>query len=141
VDETNVTPAENTEPEDSGGEEQNGDTNPDGSISPIVIDMGKDGFRFSSLDEGVRFDLDADGSLDTVAWVAMGSNEVFLALDRNLNGIIDDGSELFGNYTEQPASDDPNGYRALEVFDSPLYGGDEDGRITSRDAVYQSLIV
>jgi hypothetical protein len=71
----------------------------------------------------------------------MGSNEAFLALDRNLNGIIDDGGELFGNYTEQPESDDPNGYRALEVFDSPQFGGNRDGWITADDAIYSRLLL
>jgi hypothetical protein len=57
------------------------------------------------------------------------------------NGKIDSGKELFGNYTDQPKSDDPNGFLALAVFDSHEKGGNEDGVIDSRDAIWPQLKV
>lgn len=141
VDETNMTPDEADSGDNSGGDnpDQNGDTNPDGSVSPIVFDLDKDGFQFSGLDDPVSFDLDGDGSPEVAAWLARFSDDAFLALDRNLNGAIDDGRELFGNFTAQPDSSDPNGYLALAVFDSARHGGNSDGWITNDDGVYASL--
>lgn len=108
---------------------------------PILIETGSGGFRLTDLDGGVRFDLDADGSAERVSWTLPGTGNAWLALDRNGNGVIDDGSELFGEAAPQPASDERNGFAALAVFDHPAHGGDGDGSITERDAVYADLLL
>lgn len=107
--------------------------------SPIVIDLDRGGFTFTDLDGGVRFDLTPGGVLEEIAWTETGSEHAFLVLDRNGNGAIDDGSELFGDATPQPDADEPNGFRALAVFDVPLAGGNGDRSITAEDAVFHQL--
>ena len=62
-------------------------------------------------------------------------------MDRNNNGQIDDGNELFGNYTTQPNSDNPNGFLALAEYDKPEKGGNSDGVIDNKDDVFHSLKV
>lgn len=106
---------------------------------PILIDLDRRGFRFTDAAGGVLFDLDADGTLDQISWTVAEAGDAFLVLDRNGNGMIDDGRELFGDKTEQPPSSDPHGFIALAVFDQADQGGDEDGWITAGDQVFEDL--
>jgi hypothetical protein len=115
--------------------------NDDGGTSPILIDIEGDGFLLTGPEKGVSFDLDGDGQREATAWTAGGTDDAFLALDRNGNGEIDDGKELFGNHTDQPPSEQPNGFLALAVFDEITHGGNRDGRITTEDSVFPSLVL
>jgi hypothetical protein len=67
--------------------------------SPIVIDVGGAGYRFTSAAQGVRFNIRNDGVPVQIAWTRLGIENAFLALDRNGNGRIDSGAELFGDHT------------------------------------------
>jgi hypothetical protein len=107
--------------------------------TPIILDTQGRGFDLTNAANGVNFDLDADGTLEQVAWTEAGSAGAFLALDRNGDGSINNGKELFGNFADQSASSDPNGFRALAEFDKPEKGGNRDGIIDSRDTVFSSL--
>lgn len=118
------------------------DTDPGwpGCNSPLVIDTKGNGFRFTSAKHGVMFDIDADGVLERVGWTQGNSDDMWLAMDRNGNGVIDNGSELFGDVTPvdpaNPAATALNGFEALKALDSV-----PDGVIDRHDAAFAQLIL
>jgi hypothetical protein len=83
--------------------------------SPILADLSRDGFKLTSAGDGVMFDIDADGMAEQVAWTERDSDDSWLAMDRNGNGRIDNGAELFGNASPAYA-DEPRGPRAMNRF-------------------------
>jgi len=108
--------------------------------SPIVVDVKGEGFHLTSQADGVMFQFFGDTKRQ-VAWTNPAYGNAWLALDRNHNGMIDNATELFGNLTPQPSSPQPNGFRALAVYDLPENGGNGDGYITAADSVYPHLLV
>ncbi len=116
-------------------------TCPSCNPSPILISLGNNALQLTGPEDGVLFDLTADGMPEKTAWTAAGSDDAFLVLDRNENGIIDDGGELFGDATPQLVVDPDkrNGFEALAVFDDILSGGNEDGFINVDDRIFSSL--
>lgn len=92
-------------------------------VDPIALNLAGGPVALSS--ERSAFDIDSDGTAEQVALPAAGT--YFLALDRNGNGTIDNGSELFG-----PASG--NGFTELKALDS-----DKNGWIDEGDAAYAGL--
>ena len=97
---------------------------------PLALDLNGDGsIALTDIESGLAFDINADGILDQSAFV--GGGDGFLAWDRNRNGAIDDGSELFG---DQHGAH--NGYLELSQFDD-----DGNGAIDHRDKIFSELLV
>lgn len=69
-----------------------------------------------------------------MSWTDPRRGNALLVLDRDNDGLIGDGRELFGDATWQPGSAEPNGFRALAMFDT-----NDDGRIDAQDLVYPYL--
>lgn len=110
--------------------------------SPVLIDISGDGINLTAAPGGVNFDLNGDGAPEHISWTVFNSDDAFLALDRNGDGSIDNGRELFGNYTSQtspPAGIGLNGFNALAEYDKTGLGGNGDGVLDGQDNVFPAL--
>lgn len=93
-------------------------------VDPLVINL-EGGLVHVDESETFDFDLNSDGEKDDISLLGKGSG--FLALDRNENGMIDDGSELFGTQSG-------DGFSDLAAFDE-----DGNGWIDENDSVFSKL--
>jgi hypothetical protein len=96
-------------------------------VTPLVLDLDGNGVRTLGLEAGVQFDLAASGSKRTTGWV--GSGDGLLALDRNGDGAINDGSELFGSATR--LADGSTARRLCKPW--PRWMTNGDGKIDAKD--------
>lgn len=92
----------------------------------------------TSPEAGVFFDINADGILERMSWTQASDPVAFLVLDQNGNGLIDNGTELFGNHSVLPSGQPvTNGFEALAFYDRN--NGNGDGVVDSRDGIWSSL--
>ena len=110
-------------------------------VDPIIIDLNKNKITSTKLNNTTYFDHDNNNFKEATSWIDKG--DAFLALDKNNNGLIDNGNELFGNHTisntrfgEQEANKDTsiNGYEALKAYDL-------NGDIDSKNEIYDKLVL
>ena len=112
--------------------------------SPIVVDLGRNGFHFGPAGEGVYFDNLGSGDPLLLQWVRKGEDDAFLVLDLNGNGIVDNGSELFGQGTRLRLDENrlaPNGFVGLAQYDRLELGGNDDGFISKEDQIWGKLLL
>ena len=113
-----------------------------GNVTPILVDVAGNGFNLTNSARGVDFNLNRKGGKEKLAWTSTNSDDAWLVLDRNGNGTVDDGAELFGDVTAQPEPSGgvkKNGFRALAEFDLQANGGNADGQIDRNDTVFSDL--
>jgi len=114
------------------------------NCDPVVLALGSadERFEFTDAANGVKFDIRASGRPIQIPWTAKDSHTAFLALDRNHNGLVDDGSELFSNVSPQaPSPGGMNGFKALARYDLPELGGNGDGVLDAQDAIWPQLLL
>ncbi len=102
---------------------------------PLILDLDGNGVQTSTVDDGVAFDAFANGTQVQVAWT--DGKDGFLVFDRNGDGTINDGSELFGDYTLlNDGGLAKDGFEALRDLDSNL-----DGIFDAQDALFEQVQV
>ncbi len=102
-------------------------------IDPILIDLNGDGVKTTAVENGIYFDHENDGFMETSAWV--DENDGMFVIDKNNNGTIDNGNEIFGdNYVKTNGSFAKDGFDALEDLDS-----NNDGIINSQDEQFNNI--
>lgn len=103
--------------------------------SPVILDLNGDGVETKGLMSGAFFDHAGDGFREETGWVETADG--LLVLDRNGNGIVDDGRELFGNQTPLGnGATAADGYQALAELDA-----NADGKVDASDPAWSQLRV
>ncbi len=102
-------------------------------VDPLILDLDGDGVETTNVKDGAYFDHDGNGFAEQTGWVS--SDDGLLVMDRNNNGTIDNGKEIFGDQTilqnGQRATD---GFQALAELDS-----NSDGVIDVNDTAFSNL--
>ncbi|MCM1159578.1 MAG: hypothetical protein NC300_12950, partial [Bacteroidales bacterium] len=102
-------------------------------VDPLIFDLDGDGVETVSVKNGVNFDFDNNGFAEKIGWV--GADDGLLVRDLNQNGRIDNGGELFGDWTAVAEDVNAvNGFEALKAFDE-----NGDGVIDFHDGIYGEL--
>ncbi|MEW6620491.1 MAG: hypothetical protein AB1422_14340 [bacterium] len=103
------------------------------NASPIILDLDGDGVETTNVKGRAYFDHDGNGFAEQTGWAA--PDDGILVFDRNEDGIINDGKELFGSQTIlEDGTTAANGFQALADLDDNL-----DGKIDAGDAAWTSL--
>ncbi|MEB3755114.1 calcium-binding protein, partial [Acinetobacter sp. MD2(2019)] len=116
------------------------DLNRDGSYrvyDPLVFDLDGDGIEVTLANkfDGALFDHDNDGIKTSTSWV--NADDGLLVLDRNNDGLINNGGELFGDSTTLGGNGlASNGYEALAFFDN-----NNDKKIDNNDEIFTQLSI
>jgi Ca2+-binding RTX toxin-like protein len=96
-------------------------------ICPLMIDLDGGGIQTTSLEQGVHFDHDSSGFAEKTGWIA--GNDGFLVWDKNDDGKISNGNELFGEFTYLSTGQwANNGYKVLQDMDE-----NQDGKVDASD--------
>jgi hypothetical protein len=102
---------------------------------PLVLDLGSTGIATYGLSSNLYFDMDGDGYAEKTGWA--GAQEGVLVYDKNADGILNDGQELFGDFTRLNGGQlATGGFQALSAYDA-----NHDGTIDALDPVWSSLRV
>ena len=110
-------------------------TDTSNAVTPLILDLNGDGVTTVGLSAGVNFDLRGTGEVANVGWVS--PQDGFLVMDRNHDGIINDGRELFGEGTLLDGGvKAKDGYQALQAMDS-----NHDGVVDARDEHFGEIKV
>jgi hypothetical protein len=103
--------------------------------SPIILDLDGDGVETLNVKDGAYFDHDGNGFAEQTGWA--GADDGLLVWDRDGDGRIKDGTELFGNETLlNDGSKAADGFQALAELDD-----NADGRVDASDAAFANLRV
>lgn len=107
--------------------------------TPILVPLKRGrAMSLTSAHQGVLFDMNADGRLDWTGWTDWNSKWAFLAIDRNGNGVIDNGKELFGDHTVEGAR---NGFIALQAMNMELNGGVPRASLNADEPLFARLLL
>jgi len=129
------TPTEQPPPSDHTGFDNCSDYEYTAPCSPIILNLGNGGYKLTGSDAPVWFDIKGTGTPILIGWTAAGTDAAFLWLDRNQNGTVDGGRELFGTASRLKNGElAPNGFEALLELDS-----NADSMIDSQDSIWADL--
>jgi hypothetical protein len=106
---------------------------------PMVLSLDlRNPYRLTSVEDGVQFDIDADGDLDQVSWTEASSDVAFLARDRNDDGLITDGRELMSDHS---IPGERNGFNALLSLASAELNGEHRALLDGRNPLFSRMLL